>query len=187
MTAISCIIWYCTTLYVFPCLHYMYMYSEQTQQELEAVQRELQVMMEERDDALLQMTNAQEQAKQNATALRNLQAVLEEFQRGALRSRSRERERERPQQLNQIPSMLLHTYLFLADQSSELSQALKRSQTELASALQESQQLKGEMEELRSQLVEANGAADAAAILNQELEDKEKKVAELTRESKLKM
>ena len=73
----------------------MYMYSEQTQQELEAVQRELQVMMEERDDALLQMTNAQEQAKQNATALRNLQAVLEEFQRGALRSRSRERERER--------------------------------------------------------------------------------------------
>ena len=83
--------------------------------------------------------------------------------------------------------MLLHTYLFLADQSSELSQALKRSQTELASALQESQQLKGEMEELRNQLVEANGAADAAAILNQELEDKEKKVAELTRESKLKM
>ena len=59
------------------------MCSEQTQQELETVQRELQVMVEERDDALLQMTNAQEQAKQNATALRNLQAVLEEFQRGA--------------------------------------------------------------------------------------------------------
>ena len=74
----------------------MHMYSEQTQQELEAVQRELQVMMEERDDALLQMTNAQEQAKQNATALRNLQAVLEEFQRGALREREREREREIP-------------------------------------------------------------------------------------------
>ena len=47
------------------------------------MQRELQAMVEERDDALLQMTNAQEQAKQNATALRNLQAVLEEFQRGA--------------------------------------------------------------------------------------------------------
>lgn len=40
------------------------------------------------------------------------------------------------------------------------------------------------MEELRGQLVEANGAAEAAAILNQELEDKEKKVTELTRESK---
>jgi hypothetical protein len=67
------------------------MCSEQTQQELESVQRELQVMMEKRDDALLQMTNAQEQAKQNATALRNLQAVLEEFQRGALWMILRER------------------------------------------------------------------------------------------------
>lgn len=56
--------------------------SEQTQQQLEAAQRELQLVMEERDDALLKMTNAQEQARQNATALRNLQAVLEEFQRG---------------------------------------------------------------------------------------------------------
>ena len=80
------------------------MYSEQTLQELETVQRELQAMVEERDDALLQMTNAQEQAKQNATALRNLQAVLEEFQRGAWDSlvtiereggREREGERER--------------------------------------------------------------------------------------------
>ena len=74
--------------------------------------------------------------------------------------------------------------LFFTDQSSELAQALKRSQTELASALQESQQLKGQLEDLRSQLVEANGAAEAAAILNQELEDKEKKITELTRESK---
>ena len=71
-------------IYMYTCMYlYLYMCSEQTQQELETVQRELQVMMEERDDALLQMTNAQEQAKQNATALRNLHAVLEEFQRGA--------------------------------------------------------------------------------------------------------
>ena len=75
--------------------------------------------------------------------------------------------------------------VFFPDQSSELAQALKRSQTELASALQESHQLKGEVEELRARLVEANGAAEAAAILNQELEDGEKKVAEFTRESKL--
>ena len=81
-----------------------HMCSEQTQQELEAVQRELQVMVEERDDTLLQMTNAQEQAKQNATALRNLQDVLEEFQRGTWineekrgmeRGGEGERERER--------------------------------------------------------------------------------------------
>ena len=73
---------------------------------------------------------------------------------------------------------------FTTDQSSELAQALKRSQTELASALQESQQLRGEVEELKLQLAEANSAAETAAILNQELEDKEKKVTELTKESK---
>ena len=71
---------------------------------------------------------------------------------------------------------------FSTDQSSELSQALKRSQTELASSIQESQQLKGEMEDLRAQLMEASSVAEAAAILNHELEEKEKKVAELTRE-----
>lgn len=73
--------------------------------------------------------------------------------------------------------------LHCTDQSSELSQALKRSQNELASALEETQQLKGEMEDLRAQLMEANSVAEAAAILNQELEDKEKKMTELNNES----
>ena len=77
--------------------------------------------------------------------------------------------------------------MFSTDQSSELAQALKRSQNELASALHESQQLKGEIEDLRAQLMEASSIAEAAAILNQELEDKEKKVTELNRESELYM
>ena len=72
---------------------------------------------------------------------------------------------------------------FTSDQSSELSQALKRSQNELASAFHESQQLKVEMEDLRAQLMEANSIAEAAAILNQELEGKERKMTELTIES----
>lgn len=42
--------------------------------------------------------------------------------------------------------------------------------------------MKGEMEDLRAQLMEASSVAEAAAILNHELEEKEKKVAELTRE-----
>ena len=63
-------------------LLYLLLSSEQTQQQLDTAERELQVVMEARDDAVLKMTNAQEQARQNAAALRNLQAVLEEFQRG---------------------------------------------------------------------------------------------------------
>ncbi len=47
-------------------------------------QEELQTMLEQREDALLQMSNAQEQAHQNATSLRNLQTVLEQFQRGEI-------------------------------------------------------------------------------------------------------
>lgn len=43
---------------------------------------QLQAMSEERNDALLKMTNAQEQAKLNAESLKNLQTVLEQFQRG---------------------------------------------------------------------------------------------------------
>ena len=46
------------------------------------LEEELKAVNDERDDALLKMTNAQEQAKLNAESMRNLQTVLEEFQRG---------------------------------------------------------------------------------------------------------
>ena len=39
-------------------------------------------MKEERDEAVLKMSNAQEQADMNAESIRNLQAVLEQFQKG---------------------------------------------------------------------------------------------------------
>ena len=38
------------------------------------------------------------------------------------------------------------------------------------------------MEDLKAQLMEASSVAEAAAILNQELEEKEKKVTELARQ-----
>lgn len=56
--------------------------SRYTQDQLTKLQDDLQSMVDQRDDALLQMANAQEQAHQNAIALRNLQSVLEQFQRG---------------------------------------------------------------------------------------------------------
>ena len=52
------------------------------QQQLGELERQLQATREERDDALLKMENAQEQARMNAESLKNLQAVLEQFQRG---------------------------------------------------------------------------------------------------------
>lgn len=63
-------------------LHNPYCFSDQNQQELTELEQQLQAMKEERDDALLKMTNAQEQADMNAESIRNLQTVLEQFQRG---------------------------------------------------------------------------------------------------------
>ena len=56
--------------------------SHQTHEQLERLQEQLQSMEGERDHALQQLAMAQEKAEQHATALRNLQAVLEQFQRG---------------------------------------------------------------------------------------------------------
>ncbi len=52
------------------------------QQQLTELKCELQAVMVERDDALLKMANAQEQANLNAESIKNLQTVLEQFQRG---------------------------------------------------------------------------------------------------------
>ena len=58
--------------------------SDQNQQSLAEFEQQLLALKEERDDALLKMTNAQEQADMNAEAMKNLQSVLEQFQRGTV-------------------------------------------------------------------------------------------------------
>lgn len=62
---------------VLVCLH-----SDQSYQQVALLEGELQAVKEERDDAVLKMTNAQEQADMNADSIKNLQTVLDQFQRG---------------------------------------------------------------------------------------------------------
>ena len=62
--------------------------SQQMQGMVGVLESELRTAMAERDDALLQMRNAHEQAQQNATAVVNLQSVLEQFQRGIVHVRA---------------------------------------------------------------------------------------------------
>ena len=73
--------------------------------------------------------------------------------------------------------------LIIVDQSSELGQALKNSQLQLADTLAECQHLKVELKSLREQLEEAQAAAQVSAILNQELEEKESRLIDVSRES----
>ena len=61
-----------------------YPYSQQALKQVESLQTQLHVMAEQRDDALLQLSNAQESANQYLTSLQNLQMVLEQFQMGML-------------------------------------------------------------------------------------------------------
>lgn len=49
---------------------------------MSALEEQLHALAEQRDDALLQLSSAREEAENSAAALRNLQSVLEQFQRG---------------------------------------------------------------------------------------------------------
>ena len=56
--------------------------SLQAREQVAAMEEQLRVMADQRDKAVLQLSTAQEEAESNSAALRNLQTVLEQFQRG---------------------------------------------------------------------------------------------------------
>lgn len=58
------------------------LHSEHNQQQLEDLREQLHMLAAQRDDAFLQLSGAQEEASRKAEALHNLQAVLEQFQKG---------------------------------------------------------------------------------------------------------
>lgn len=59
--------------------------SQQIQRQQEDLEEQLQEVCAQRDHALLQLASAQEEAEHSTKALHNLQAVLEQFQRGTRR------------------------------------------------------------------------------------------------------
>lgn len=56
--------------------------SQHSQQQMEDLHEQLHVVAAQRDDAFLRLASAQEEAEHSAEALRNLQTVLEQFERG---------------------------------------------------------------------------------------------------------
>lgn len=56
--------------------------SQHSQQQMEDLREQLHVVAAQRDDAFLRLASAQEEAEHSAEALRNLQTVLEQFERG---------------------------------------------------------------------------------------------------------
>ena len=72
--------------------------------------------------------------------------------------------------------------MYVSDQSSELGQALKKSQIELSDAHADRQRLMQELKSFQEELEEARAAAEVASILNQELEQKEARIKQLSEE-----
>ena len=67
----------------------------------------------------------------------------------------------------------------MSDQKSELAEALKRSQLELSEHVEHCGCLKAQYEEACAELEEARAGAKAAALLSQELDDREALTAKL--------
>ena len=57
-------------------------HSQYTQQQVQDLEAQLRSQAAQRDHTLQQLARAEEEAQRNAAALHNLQAVLEQFQRG---------------------------------------------------------------------------------------------------------
>lgn len=58
--------------------------SHQASLQVESLQEQLNLVSKQRDETMLQLTISQDQVKQYAMSLANLQMVLEQFQQGKL-------------------------------------------------------------------------------------------------------
>ena len=77
----------------------------------------------------------------------------------------------------------LNLYL-CTDQSSELSQALKKSQLELADALTECQHLRLDNQRLQEHMTAAQKTVGVSSTCGQELEAKEARISQLLKEGR---
>lgn len=60
----------------------MFSLSHQASLQVESLQEQLNLVTKQRDETVLQLTISQDQVKQYALSLANLQMVLEQFQQG---------------------------------------------------------------------------------------------------------
>ncbi|KAB5582162.1 hypothetical protein PHYPO_G00184000 [Pangasianodon hypophthalmus] len=124
--------------------------SQQASLQVESLQEQLIVMARQRDEALLQLHAAQEQVKQYAVSLSNLQMVLEQFQQEekAMYSAELEKHKKEKEEWRRKADMLEDTASALQLNLDEANAAL-----ESASRLTDQLDLKEEqIEELKKQV-----------------------------------
>ncbi|PIO29916.1 hypothetical protein AB205_0031850, partial [Aquarana catesbeiana] len=160
--------------------------SHQATMQVESLQEQLNLVSHQRDEALMQLNMSQEQVKQYALSLTNLQIVLEQFQQGSVISDSVTR---------QNGEMLVYISIspfFLSVRRSQGIPADIESAgpavglTELATGAHAMarRQIQRDVQE---QLEEANTALESASRLTEQLDLKEEQIEELKRQGELSM
>ncbi|KAM5128957.1 thyroid receptor-interacting protein 11 isoform 2-T2 [Mantella aurantiaca] len=123
--------------------------SHQATMQVESLQEQLNLVSRQRDEALMQLSMSQEQVKQYALSLTNLQMVLEQFQQEekAMYSAELDKHKKQNTELRQKVDKLEDKVLSLQERLEEANTAL-----ESASRLTEQMDLKEEqIEELKRQ------------------------------------
>ncbi|KAM9294376.1 thyroid receptor-interacting protein 11 [Gastrophryne carolinensis] len=123
--------------------------SHQATMQVESLQEQLSIISRQRDEALMQLNMSQEQVKQYALSLTNLQMVLEQFQQEekAMYSAELEKHKKQNTELRQKTEKLEDKVVALQERLDEANSAL-----EAASRLTEQLDLKEEhIEELKRQ------------------------------------
>ncbi|MEE6494347.1 hypothetical protein FKM82_017107 [Ascaphus truei] len=141
--------------------------SHQATMQVESLQEQLNLISRQRDEAVLQLNLSQEQVKQYALSLTNLQMVLEQFQQEekAMYSSELEKHLKQTAALKQNTEKLENKVLYLQESLDEANVAL-----EAASRLTEQLDLKEEhIEELKRQ----------GSLKQEMLEDAQKKIMNL--------
>ncbi|XP_077416124.1 thyroid receptor-interacting protein 11 [Vanacampus margaritifer] len=141
--------------------------SQQASMQVESLQEQLSGVVQQRDDALLQLGTSQEQVKQYAVSLSNLQMVLEQFQQEekAMYSAELDKLRKEKQEWQKKADKL-------EDQASALQMNLDEANAALDSASRLTDQLdykEEQIEELKQQV----------AIRQEMLEEAQKKLMNL--------
>ncbi|CAH2327643.1 thyroid receptor-interacting 11 [Pelobates cultripes] len=121
--------------------------SHQATMQVESLQEQLNLVSRQRDEAVMQLNMSQDQVKQYAMSLTNLQMVLEQFQQEekAMYSAELDKHKKQNAELKQRTEKLENKVIYLQERLDEANSAL-----EAASRLTEQLDLKEEqMEELK--------------------------------------
>ncbi|PWA29733.1 hypothetical protein CCH79_00007885, partial [Gambusia affinis] len=167
--------------------------SQQASMQVESLQEQLSNVVKQRDDALLQLRTSQEQGRQYAVSLSNLQMVLEQFQQGKLAEREIDSAPASYQLFSVINLYFIccvtvpiycFSYLVLSvlEEKAMYSAELEKHKKEKDEWKRKALLLEDQASALQLNLDEANAALDSASRLTDQIDQKEEQIEVLKKQ-----